>query len=423
MASDTLRVGTCTSPLSFFLYRGQPLGTEYQKALDFAQAHHLTPAISISHSTDSLRAWLDKGEIDLIISPQPLTKTNTDSLRFCGEVDTTALVLVQRKTATPIRSMADLEGKTLHITTDATLRLRAKQIAQEIGAKALTIISIDSLGVEDLIESVVTTDTIHYTLADERLAQAFAQYHPELDVRTRASVPIRYAWATQRTNSSLAMQVDSFFIGPNAPAQSYKRADSQQWRHYFSPTHHFVHGGGKAISPYDNLFRQAANQLGWDWSILAAIACCESGFYPDVIGWSGARGLMGIMPATGKAYGATADRLLQPETSVQVAVALLQVLRAQYADIPDPYDRDALVLASYNAGIGHVQDAQRLAKKFGKDPQKWQGNVREYLRLKSNPAYYNDPVVKYGYARGTETIDYVDNIMSMSATYRAHVQK
>lgn len=423
VASDTLYVGTGTSPLSFFLYRGQPLGVEYQKALSFADKHGLELSIAISHSTDSLMQWLREGKIDLIISPQPMTKHNVDSLKFCGSIETTALVLVQRQSDHPVRRLSELEGKRLHTTTDAALRLRARQIVSEIGAKDLQIITVDTLGVEDLIEAVANSDSIHYALADERLAHAFAQYHPSLDVATRVSVPIRYGWVTRRDNSELAGRIDSLFIGKDAEERHLKLMQSQQWRHYFTPPSHLSKPGGKIISPYDHLFREAAEKLGWDWSMLAAIAYCESTFHADVIGWSGARGLMGIMPRTGQAYGVTPEQLLEPEYSIQVAVALLTDLYREFADIPDPYDRYALTLASYNAGLGHVQDARRLAQKHGKDPARWQGSVREYLRLKSTPAYYDDPVVKYGYVRGTETINYVDNIMSMSATYRAHAQK
>lgn len=424
LASDTLRIGTTTSPLSFFLYRGEPLGTEYQKVSDFARAHDLHLSISLSYSTDSLHTWLKEGRIDLIISPQPMTRMSLDSLRFCGLVDTTSLVLVQRRGDAPIRSLAELRGKELHIPPGSAVELRAQQIAREIGADGLRITPIDTLGIEDLIERVATSDSIRYTLADERLAHAFAQYHPTLDIATRVSVPIRYAWTTQLPNIDLAAQVDSFFTTGSAEQRYRTLAEhSDQWRRYFGPAPLPTRLRGSIISPYDGLFRSAAKELGWHWSTLAAIAYHESTFRTDVIAWSGARGLMGIMPATGRSYGVTPEQLLQPEYSIKVAVRLLDDLQKRFDHITDTAERCCFVLASYNAGIGHVQDAQRLAEKYGKDPLKWEGSVRDFLKLKSTPAYYNDPVVKYGYVRGTETINYVDNIRNMSATYRAHAHK
>jgi membrane-bound lytic murein transglycosylase F len=63
-------------------------------------------------------------------------------------------------------------------------------------------------------------------------------------------------------------------------------------------------------------------------------------------------------------------------------------------------------------------DAQALAKKYGDDPNVWFGSVDKYMRLKSKPKYYNDPVVKYGYARGSEPVNYVEAIRVTYRDYR-----
>ena len=72
----------------------------------------------------------------------------------------------------------------------------------------------------------------------------------------------------------------------------------------------------------------------------------------------------------------------------------------------------------YNAGIGHIYDAQRLARKYGKDPNKWDNNVAEYIRLKNDPEYYNDPVCKHGYLRGSETYNYVREVLERYHYYK-----
>ena len=83
----------------------------------------------------------------------------------------------------------------------------------------------------------------------------------------------------------------------------------------------------------------------------------------------------------------------------------------------------SFTLAAYNAGLGHVQDAMRLARKHHAPDSIWQGGVREYILLKSHPEYYNDPVVRFGYLRGKETANYVDDVMSRSQVYHALLQK
>ena len=50
-----------------------------------------------------------------------------------------------------------------------------------------------------------------------------------------------------------------------------------------------------------------------------------------------------------------------------------------------------------------------LAQKNGRDPRRW-ADVEPYVLKLSQPEYYNDPVVKHGYMRGSETVDYVQKI-------------
>jgi len=86
--------------------------------------------------------------------------------------------------------------------------------------------------------------------------------------------------------------------------------------------------------------------------------------------------------------------------------------------IADEEERFKFILASYNAGPGHVLDAMKLAEKNGMDPQKWEGNVAVWLLKKSDPVYYNDKVVKNGYFRGTESVNYVTEVLERFDHYR-----
>jgi len=58
-----------------------------------------------------------------------------------------------------------------------------------------------------------------------------------------------------------------------------------------------------------------------------------------------------------------------------------------------------------------------LAEKYGKNPNIWDNNVDEYMLLKSDPKYYNDSVVKYGYCRGELTYRYVKEVLEVYEHY------
>ena len=103
---------------------------------------------------------------------------------------------------------------------------------------------------------------------------------------------------------------------------------------------------------------------------------------------------------------------------IRTGVDCLRRFRQGFSEITDPEEKVKFTLAAYNAGIGHIYDAQRLARKYGKDPNKWDNNVAEYIRLKNDPEYYNDPVCKHGYLRGSETYNYVREVLERYHYYK-----
>ncbi|MDE6653395.1 MAG: transglycosylase SLT domain-containing protein, partial [Muribaculaceae bacterium] len=161
-------------------------------------------------------------------------------------------------------------------------------------------------------------------------------------------------------------------------------------------------------SPFDSLFRVHADESAWDWRMLAAQAYQESRFDPTARSWAGAKGLMQIMPGTATGFGLRHTELTDPSRSIQTAVKILDAYDSMLSTkVTNPIERKKFTLAAYNAGPGHVLDAIRLAEKYGLDPQVWDDNVEKAMLMKMNRRYYRDPVVKYGYSRGRETVDYV----------------
>ena len=172
------------------------------------------------------------------------------------------------------------------------------------------------------------------------------------------------------------------------------------------------------ISLYDHLFRQYARQCGWDWRLLAAQAYQESAFDPEAVSFMGAMGLMQLMPATARSMGVSQDDVFHPESNLRGAVRLISRLSEHYASIRSEQERINFILAAYNAGTGHIDDARAVARKHGKDPDRWLGNVDGFVLRMSEPRYYNLPEVQHGYFRGAETYDYVSSIRVRWEQYR-----
>ncbi len=176
------------------------------------------------------------------------------------------------------------------------------------------------------------------------------------------------------------------------------------------------------ISVYDHLFKQHARAIGWDWRLLAAQAYQESAFDAGAVSFMGAMGLMQLMPSTAKEMGVKIDNVFRPEHNMRGAARLIGILQRHYLDIPTESERINFVLAAYNAGTGHVDDARRLAKKYGKDPNRWNENVDGFVLKMAEARFYNQSEVQHGYFRGSETHDYVNSIRTRWDEYRRKIR-
>ena len=185
-------------------------------------------------------------------------------------------------------------------------------------------------------------------------------------------------------------------------------------RRIFSP---MLDRRGGIISHYDQYFITYSRDVRWDWRLLAAQCYQESTFDPQAVSFAGAKGLMQIMPGTADHLGVSRSRLYEPEANIAAATKYIAELQRTFSDIGDLYERTNFVLASYNGGSHHIRDAMALAKRDGKNNHRW-SEVAPYVLKLAQPQYYNDPLVKYGYMRGLETVDYVSKIRQRYAGYQ-----
>ena len=174
---------------------------------------------------------------------------------------------------------------------------------------------------------------------------------------------------------------------------------------------------GGVISHYDVHFQRYASQIRWDWRLLAAQCYQESTFDPQARSWAGACGLMQIMPGTADHLGLARSDIYDPEKNIAAAVKYIAELEQSFSDIRDRSERTKFVLAAYNGGGYHIRDAMALARKHGRDVSRWR-DVEPFVLGLQRAEYYNDPVVRNGYMRGSETVDYVRRIHDRWNGYR-----
>lgn len=416
---------------SYFIYKGEPMGYEYDMLKLFCEEIGVELEIKVPKHWNDLIPALLAGEGDIIASNMTITKDRSKQISFADHHTTTRQVLIQRMPEIYtklkkheidrllIRNQIDLIGKDVHIFGSSSYFPRLQNLSDEIGGEINIKLVSDSLDTEDLIK-LVSEKKYNYTISDENIARINKIVFPNIDIETPVSFPQRIAWGVRPNSDSLRISINSWI-------KKMKRSDSPIYNLIYNKYYknnrrikrrlksdRYFEKSGK-LSNYDALIKKYAKKLDWDWLLLASQIRQESGFNSKQKSWAGAEGLMQVMPRTANEFGI--KNLFVPEDNLSAGTQFIQWLENYWKDIPNEDERMKFVLASYNVGQGHVQDARRLTKKFGKDINLWE-DVSEFLLKKSNKKFYKDDVVYYGYCRGEEPFNYVREIIYRYEHYK-----
>lgn len=430
-----LRAITIFSPTSYFLYRGRPMGFEYELLNRLALSLDLKLEIVVARDLDNLFLMLNRGEGDLVAHGMTITEPRKEVVHFTMPLYESHQVLVQRKPAnwrkmklheieqTLITNPLDLIDKKVYVRRNSSYYQRLVNLSQEIGGEIIIEPIKGNITTDEIIKMVVDGE-IDYTIADNNIAAINKTYFPILDIDTRISFPQRIAWAVRKQSTSLLDTVNFWIEGIQDQVDYYVIYDKyfknkKQFRKRIKSEFHSATGG--KISPYDDLIKKYAADLDWDWRFLCSIVYQESKFDPKATSWAGGQGLMQLMPATARSVGV--ENRSNPEQSIRGGVAYLKQQYDKWEFIVDSIQRIKFTLAAYNCGYYHVLDARKLAEKDNVNPDVWDEHVEDYILKLSYPNNYNDPVVKYGYVRGVEPYQYVREIFERYDHYQRFIAR
>jgi len=408
---------------NYFVYRGQPMGYQYELLLALCDDLKVKPEITVSNNMTETFEGLQTGRFDLIAKNLTVTRVRKQDVAFTKPLKQTRQVIVQRKPSknTPdslfLSSTLELAGKKIHVQQNTTYSARLLHLSEEIGHR-IEIVEDSVNGVEQLV-AMVARGEINYTVCDENVALLNQSYYPNLDVSLKISFPQNIAWAVRKEARNWKEYLDRWIVQFKKTGEYreiyHRYFESPRTAGRFNSGFHSITGG--KISIYDPVVKTLAEKHGWDWRLISSVMYHESRFDPEAESWGGALGLMQLMPATAESLGV--EDIFDPRQNIEGGILLLNWLDEQLnTAIPDSAERTKFVLASYNIGLGHVKDAQRLAKKHGKNSHVWKNNVDFYLRNKSSETYFKDPVVKWGYARGEEAYNFVNRVIGNYEHYR-----
>lgn len=166
---------------------------------------------------------------------------------------------------------------------------------------------------------------------------------------------------------------------------------------------------------YDRLFAHAGRTYDLPAAFVAAVAYIESKWRPRARHRSVA-GMIMLSSSAARTVG-VADRLSAAE-SVRGGARYLAKMRALISDsVPLP-DRDYFALAAYNMGIGHLRDAQTLARRLGRNPHLW-SDLKQVIPLLAERRYYAG--LDHGYARGDAVVAYIERVRDCQRLIAPHL--
>ncbi|MBT8220118.1 MAG: transporter substrate-binding domain-containing protein [Bacteroidia bacterium] len=434
--TGVLRALVVYSSTSYFLYKGQAMGFEYELLKRLADHLDLELELVVSDDLDSEFEVLNRGDVDLIAHGMTITNQRKWEVDFTEYLYLTKQVLVQRKPYNwrslswsalqnqVIHDPIELINDTVSIRYNSAYYERLVSLSNEIGGNII-IDTLDSkLSTAEIID-MVAEGKIKYTIADENLAKINASYHPNLKIDVPISFSQRIAWVTRKKAKNLRGAINDWIRAEREELDYhviYKKYFKNQRNFKRRIKSDYYSLKNNQISPYDVFLKRYAQRIGWDWRLLASQAYQESRFDPLAKSWAGAEGLMQLMPTTAMFLGIEEKDITNPESSIRGGTEYMAYLYKRFADVPDSLNRVIFSMASYNCGYGHVRDAQLLAEENGLDRNIWFDNVEEMLLALSKPKNFNKPFIENGYVHGREPVNYVNQIFERYEQYKQFIQ-
>ncbi len=434
-ASGTLRALMIYSSTTYYLYKGRPMGYEFELLERFSKFLDVNLEIIVVKNIDELFEKLNNGEGDIIAHALTITNGRKEAVSFTDHLYLTKQVLVQKKPdnwrhmhwanleKAIVHKPIDLLDDTISVRALSSYRERISNLSEELGGTIHIDILPGEMTTDEIIDKVAEGN-IKYTIADQNIANVVATYHPILDVKVPVSFSQRIAWATRPDSQNLLKSTNKWLeqlkrkIDFNVIYNKYFK-NKKYYRRLVKSD--FYSLNKQQISPYDGLIKTYSKALNWDWRLVASQIYQESKFDPRVSSWAEASGLMQLMPKTAEELGVT--NRADSNQSIKGGTKYLKQLWNNFEAVTDSIQRIKFTLAAYNCGLYHVIDAQNLAKKRELNANVWDDHVEQMileLRLAKN---YNDPVVKYGYVRGTEPYNYVKQIFERYQHYTQFIDE
>jgi membrane-bound lytic murein transglycosylase F len=407
MTSGELIIATRNAPTTWFLDRhGEPSGYEYDLARYYSETLGLKPRFVVKDNIQDIFRALESGEADIAAAGLTLLPSREERFLVGPSYKSVHQSLVCHRDGFKPTSFAEISSATIKVVAGSSYSSRLNELkASEY--PELSWQETEKQSTEQLLEKVANKK-IDCTVADSNIVKINLRFFPQLAVTMKLSKTQDIVLYLPKHHQKLKKQLDHWF-------RSFKKSDDRkvlQDRHYgffkefdYVDISVFKRRIDDRLPKYKRHFKSAAKKYDLPMLTLISQSYQESHWEPNAKSPTGVRGMMMLTKNTAKSLGI--DDRLNPKQSIFGGAQYLNKMWHRFKDEVPEDDRLKLALAAYNIGRAHMHDAQQLARKLGRSPYHWY-DMQHVLPLLSQKKYYKN--LKYGYARGTEPVRYVQRI-------------
>ena len=414
LARKTLRVITRNGPASYFLWRGELMGFDYELMRHFADRHKLTLEMVVAPPQADLIDWLLEGRGDVIAASMTASESRrARGILFSSPYNQIAEQLVTSTDKPKLDTIDALAGRSLALRPNTHYWQTAKNL-QATGHKFNLHEIKRGLSTAEVLIAVARGD-YDATIADSHMVNIEQRFIDKLSPGLKLEPKYDHAWAVRPESSKLLQQLNNYLV-----KEKGSRHFNVVKNKHFSDNKNIDKYQGQRLkdnnqlSPFDEMVRDSATSHQFDWRLITAQMYQESRFNPKARSHVGAVGLMQVMPRTARELGYKLP--FSDAKGIEAGVNYLAWCRDRFDATLPPQERLWFSLAAYNAGAGHVFDARRLAEQQGLNPDIWFDHVEQAMLLLSKRKYYSN--ARFGYVRGDEPVNYVRQIRKR---YRAYL--
>ena len=398
-----LKVGTLYGPQIYLNSDQGESGFDFEMAQRFAD-YLAVPLEMIPYTNrKQLFAALKENEIDIIAAGIAKTPNRSQQFKLGPTLYKVNQVLVYREGTPEPKDIGTLSGEITVMANSSSVNTLTKL---QKDYPELMWNQVNDKDNEELF-ALIANGELNYTISDSNSLLINQRFLPELRAGMILEEKVEVVWLLPPRNSDRLMSQLLAFWHQERRAGTLEHLNEKYFGHVkrfdYVDTRAFIRAIDNILPEYRSFFEQYSGEL--DWRKLAAASYQESHWNPSARSPTGVRGMMMLTQPTA-AYVGVDDRL-DAEQSIRGGAFYLKDMMDRLPDRIPEAQRIWFALASYNIGLGHVEDARRLTESMGMDPSAWR-DVKKVLPLLQQAKYYKQ--TRYGYARGSEAVHYVDSI-------------